>query len=106
MGLSPRLHNVLSYSGAIYFFLTAYAANSNRIIWLLVYLAPTLWTAHFFRRAFESAVLFTYRYCVFFFFFFFFFFFWFFWGFFFFPHKHGIPPPSRLPFAAPPRPRG
>jgi hypothetical protein len=83
MGLSPRLHNVLSYSGAIYFFLTAYAANSNRIIWLLVYLAPTLWTAHFFRRAFESAVLFTYRYERVFFFFFFFFFFRFFLVFFF-----------------------
>jgi very-long-chain enoyl-CoA reductase len=55
--LSPRVHNVVSYSGAIVFFLMTLRRNSCTEGGRDVMIATCLWTLHFARRTLESAFL-------------------------------------------------
>jgi hypothetical protein len=50
MGLSPRLHNVISYGVCLLIFIKRFSLAMDMPVWLMVYPGATLWCVHFFRR--------------------------------------------------------
>ena len=59
--MPPRVHNIISYSGALLVFWGVFSWRSNSLgVSLTAGLAATLWTVHFVRRTWESA--FVHRY--------------------------------------------